>query len=200
MDRPMNDDIDKAAQDDPEWVVWSSPEQISGRIDRLFTELLPQVPADWKTRTGSAKPIGPMPVGVDRYSDEMALHWVDDAFDYFVPDEDALFEPASIELAHAFVAYIGEYFVRHCDGRWINNPEMGRVLFAEPGRLYTFGPTIRYDWTDEADYPVNMLFDAPNVEFGSAVVSQWYSRSVDYAEAHGLEHEGLELRRKHGLA
>ncbi|MGW5384162.1 hypothetical protein [Nocardia sp. NPDC003963] len=196
----MIDEIDKAAQDDPEWVVWSSPERVSRVIDWLFTEALPRVPADWRTQTGSAEPIGPMPVGVDRYSDEMALHWVDDAFDYFFPDEDELFEADKIELVNAFVAYIGEYFVRHCGGRWINNPDMGRVLSAEPGRLYEFGPIIRYDWTDEIDYPVNMLFDSPGGDFRPSVISEWYSRAVDYAEAHGLEHEGLELKRKHGLA
>ncbi|MFQ6226296.1 hypothetical protein [Nocardia sp. NPDC002869] len=193
------DEIDVAAQDDPEWVVWSSPERIAGVIDWLFTEALPRVPADWKTQTGSAKPIGPMPLGVDRYSDEMALHWLDHAFDYFFVDEDALFDADKTKLVDAFVAYIGEYFVRHCDGRWINDPSMGRVLFAEDGRLQNFGPTIRYDWTDEADYPVNMLFDSPDAEFGSAVVGEWYSRAVDYAKAHGLEHEGLDLQRKHGL-
>jgi hypothetical protein len=129
------EEIDMAAQDDPEWVVWSSPERIAGVIDWLFTEALPRVPADWKTQTGSAKPIRPMPSGVDRYSDEMALHWVDHAFDYFFVDEDALFDADKTELVDAFVAYIGEYFVRHCDGRWINDPSMGRVLFDDPIRL-----------------------------------------------------------------
>ncbi|WP_327147291.1 hypothetical protein [Nocardia sp. NBC_01329] len=188
----MSDEINRSAQDDPEWVVWSSPERISERIDKLFTETLPGVPADWKTRTGSAKPIGPMPVGVDRYSDEMTLHWLDDAFDYVVPDEDVLFEPGNTELVNAFVAYIGDYFVRHCDGRWINDPEM--QLF------HSFGPTISYDWTDETDYPINLLLDAAAQKRFVVITTEWYSRSVDYAATHGLEHEGLELRRKHGLA
>jgi hypothetical protein len=34
-------DVDKAAQDDPEWVVWSSPERLAERVDKLFTEMLP---------------------------------------------------------------------------------------------------------------------------------------------------------------
>lgn len=186
------DDIDKAAQDDPEWVVWSSPERISAAIDKLFTETLPAIPADWKTRTGSAKPIGPMPVGVDRYSDEMALYWLDDAFDYFFPEEDVIYEPDNRELVDQFVCYIGEYFVRHCGGRWINDPEMH--LF------HSFGPTIRYDWTNEGDYPMVLLLDAAAQQHFMVARVGWRSRSIDYAEAHGLEHEGLELRRKHGLA
>ena len=196
----MNDDIDAAAQDDPEWVVWSSPERIQRAVDALFAETLPAVPADWKTRTGSAYPIGPMPQGLDRYSDELTLHWLDDAFDYFFPDEDTLFESRNADLVDQFVCYIGEYFVRHCGGRWINDPEMGGVLSSEDGRLYGFGPTIGYDWTDETDYPVIMLFDAPNTDFRRAISSEWYSRAVDYAAAHGLEHEGLDLLREHGLA
>ncbi|NKY37618.1 hypothetical protein HGA13_31810 [Nocardia speluncae] len=196
----MNDDIDAAAQDDPEWVVWSSPERIQRAVDTLFVETLPTVPADWKTQTGSAYRIGPMPQGLDRYSNELTLHWLDDAFDYFFPDEDALFEPRNAELVNAFVAYIGEFFVRKCDGRWINNPDMGGVLSSGDGRLYGFGPTIRYDWIDETDYPVVMLFDAPGTDFRQAVSSAWYSREVDYAAAHGLDHEHLELRREHGLA
>ncbi|MEV3963678.1 hypothetical protein AB0M34_22765 [Nocardia sp. NPDC050193] len=184
-------DIDRAAQDDPEWVVWSSPERISAAIDKLFTETLPGIPADWKTRTGSAAPIGPMPVGVDRYSDELTLYWLSDAFDFFFPDEDVIYEPENRELVDQFVCYIGEYFVRHCGGRWINEPE---------ARVWDeFGPTIRYDWPTTVDFPVNLLFQAAEQGF-EYVTTIWYSKSIDYAAAHGLEHEGLELRRKHGLA
>ncbi|WP_063060435.1 hypothetical protein [Nocardia sienata] len=185
------DDIDKAAQNDPEWVVWSSPERISAAIDKLFAETLAGIPADWKTLTGSAKPIGSMPVGVDRYSDEMTLHWLDDAFDYLVPEEDVLYSDENRELVDQFTCYIGEYFVRHCGGRWVNDPEV--QVF------HSFGPTIRYDWTDQIDYPMNLLFDAADQNRFMVISLGWYSRSIDYAETHGLAHEGLELRRKHGL-
>ncbi|MET8797357.1 hypothetical protein ABZV91_13085 [Nocardia sp. NPDC004568] len=62
-------DIDEAAQVAPEW-AWSIPGASRQLSTRLFTDTLPGVPADWKSRTGSAKPIGPMPQGIDRYSDE----------------------------------------------------------------------------------------------------------------------------------
>ncbi|WP_280420858.1 hypothetical protein [Nocardia carnea] len=189
----MNDDIDTAAQDDPEWVVWSSPERISAVIDKLFTETLPRVPPDWKTQTGSAYPIGPMPQGLDRYSDELTLHWLDDAFDYFFPEEDVILEPKNRDLVDQWVCYIGEYFVRHCGGRWINDPEVSV--------LHGFGPTIRFDWIDETDYPMNLLLDAADQPQRFRVVTAaWYSRAVDYAKAHGLEHEGIDLLREHGLA
>ncbi|WP_040833762.1 hypothetical protein [Nocardia brevicatena] len=189
----MDDGIDKAAQDDPEWVVWSSPQHIAEEIDRLFTETLPSVPigglTGWTTPAG--KVVGPMPQGVDRYSNEMADHWLSDVFRYFFPDEDALFEPDRADVVTQFLCYIGEYFVRYCGGRWINDPE-ARVL-------HEFGPTIRYDWAETVDYPVNMLFDAAEAGFIS-ITFEWHSRAVDYAEAHGIPHEGVELRRKHGLA
>lgn len=194
----MNDEIDESAQDDPEWVVWSRPQRIQVAIDRLFTETLPQIPTDWKTRTGSQKPIGPMPGHVDRYSGEMALNWVDDAFDYFFPTEDAPFEVDNAEVVDQFVCYIGEYFVRRCDGRWINDPEMGGVLFSAAGRLHEFGPTIRYDWTDEVDIPMNLLY--LSVEQGFVyTTSEWYSRTVDHALVHGIPHEGVDLLREHGM-
>src|SRR5690606_33234671 len=56
-----------ASQDDPEWVVWRS--QVEDAAAALFTDTLLRVPADWMTPVG--KPVGPMPVGVDVYSDEM---------------------------------------------------------------------------------------------------------------------------------
>lgn len=188
----MNDDIDAAAQDDPEWVVWSSPERIQRAVDTLFAETLPAVPADWKTQTGSAYPIGPMPQGLDRYSDELTLHWLDDAFDYLFPQEDVIYEPEARDRVDQMICYIGEYFIRHCGGRWINDPEM-RVL-------HSFGPTIRYDWTFKEDYPMNLLLDAADKNRFVVVTAAWYSRRVDYAQAHELEHEGLDLLREHGLA
>ncbi|MFI5716033.1 hypothetical protein [Nocardia sp. NPDC051750] len=180
--------IDKAAQEDPEWVVWSSTEHIAEAIDRLFTETLPRVPADWKTL--SERVVGPMPQGVDRYSNEMALHWIDDVFDFFFPDEDSLSEPERADAVTQFVAYIGDYFVRHCGGRWVNRPS--------EAVLFDFGPTIYYDWTGESDNPEDLLFSAVEQGDFMHVTLEWYSRSIDYAEAHGLPHEGRELRRKYG--
>lgn len=189
----LNDDIDTTAQDDPEWVVWSSPERIQRAVDTLFTETLPGVPAEWRTRTGSAYSIGPMPHGLDRYSDELTLHWLGDAFDYFFPEEDVILEPKNRDLVDQWVCYIGEYFARHCGGRWINDPEVGV--------LHSFGPTIRFDWIDETDYPMNLLLDAADQpQRFLMVTAAWYSRTVDYAAAHGLEHEGLDLLRERGLA
>ncbi|WP_040840043.1 hypothetical protein [Nocardia brevicatena] len=184
----MDQGIDTAAQDDPEWVVWSSPQRIQAAVDKLFGETLPRIPADWKVHTGSAEPIGPMPMGIDRYSDEMALHWIDDAFDYFFPGEDSVFEPDNAEIVDQFVCYIGEYFVRHCDGRWINDPEAGV--------LHDFGPTICYDWTSAADFPMNLLLDSVEQGFEYATLA-WHARTVEH-EAHGLPHEGRELRHTYG--
>ncbi|MBF6264880.1 hypothetical protein IU443_21655 [Nocardia farcinica] len=187
----MNDDVDANAQDDPEWVVWSSNQHTADAIYRLFTETLPRVPIGgergWRTPAG--EPVGPMPQGVDRYSDEMALYWISDVFDFFLPDEDALYEPARAEVVTQFVCYIGEYFIRHCEGRWINEP--GEKV------LYRFGPTIRYDWTGIVDNPEDLLFSAVEEGDFRCVTSEWFSRTIDYAEAHGTAHEGLDIRRKH---
>ncbi|MFD4403866.1 hypothetical protein ACFWPH_14015 [Nocardia sp. NPDC058499] len=184
----VKDDIDKAAQDDPEWVVWSSPQQTAEAIDRLFIKSLPTVPADWKKHSGSA--IGPMPQGVDRYSREMT-DWVEDAFNYLLPDDDALTERDNAVLVNGFVCYIGEYFVRYCDGRWVNDPEL-KVL-------YEFGLSICYDWTDSADYPEDLLFSSANQGDFTVAAFQWYSRTVDHAYAHGLPHAQLELEKKLGV-
>lgn len=184
----MTNDIDTAAQDDPAWVAWASPQRIQAAIDTLFTETLPRIPADWKTPTGSERPIGPMPVDVDRYSEEMTLHWLDYAFRYYFPDEEAVYEPENGEVVDQFVSYIGEYFVQHCGGRWVNDPE-ARVF-------HDFGPTIRYDWTSAVDFPIVLLLDSAVQGFEYATL-QWYSRTVDFAEAHGLPHEGRELRRRY---
>ncbi|WP_033247074.1 hypothetical protein [Nocardia carnea] len=181
----MDLEIDAAAQDNPEWVVWSAEAHIANEIANLFTETLPTVPADWKNPAGDV--VGPMPVGVDIYSDEMALDWVYDVFPYFFPDEDSVYD--KVDLVNQFTCYIGDYFVKHCGGRWVNDPE-AKVL-------HEFGPMICYDWTSEVDYPVNLLFDAAEAGFG-AVATDWYSRTVDYAEAHGLPHPGVERRRNHG--
>lgn len=181
----MYEDIAPAAQEDPEWVAWLS--QVDTAVDRLFGETLPSVPADWETL--SDKAVGPMPQ-VDRYSNEMSLYWITDVLDFFFPDEEALYEHERADIVNQFVCYIGEYFVRHCGGEWVNDPE-ARVF-------HTFGPTICYDWTTDADYPINMLFKAVESANFMHVTSEWYTRSTDYAEAHDLPHDGRELRRKHG--
>lgn len=184
----MNDDIDKAAQDDPEWVVWRS--QVEDAAARLFSDTLLRVPGDWVTPAG--KPLGPMPVGVDVYSDEMVDDWLADAFGYLFPSEDSLSEPDQADAVSQLVAYVGEYFVRRLGGRWVNRPsEM--VLFG-------FGPTIRYGWTDSSDNPEDLIFSAAEErDFDSTIGQAWYSRSVDYAEAHGLPHSQFDVERKHGL-
>lgn len=182
----FDDQIDQAAQDDPEWVAWSQPQRLTGAIDKLFTETLPRVPTDWTDHTGDA--IGPMPQGVAPYSREMVDYWLKKAFNYLIPDDDALYERDNADLANQFVCYIGEYFVRYCRGTWVNDPEAKL--------LYPFGPSICYDWTDDADYPVNMLFDAAETDGFMAVGFDWYSRTVDYVKAHDLPLEQIEQGRK----
>ncbi|MET8799517.1 hypothetical protein ABZV91_24360 [Nocardia sp. NPDC004568] len=182
-------DFDEAAQQHSAWVEWSRPQRIAEAIDHLFTDTLPAVPTDWRTHSGKA--LGPMPQGVDRYSNEMAGNWLSEAFRYFFPDDDALTESDNAELVNQFICYIGDYFVRHCDGRWVNDPE-AKVL-------HEFGPAICYDWTTDIDYPVNLLFDAAETDGFICVTLEWYSRTVEYAKAHGLPHEQLELERNHGL-
>lgn len=187
----MNENLDEAAQQNPAWVAWARPQRIAAEIDRLFTETLPRVPIGgtkgWTTPAGLAVP--PMP-RADRYSDEMKLYWITDVFDYFFPDEDSIYEPEQAEVADQFVCYIGEYFVQHCGGRWVNDPTVG-------GPLYEFGPAIAYDWTGSTDFPVDLLFTAVEEHDFSHVTDEMYSRGVDYAEAHGLPHEVLELQRRY---
>lgn len=181
-------ELDQAAQNDPEWIVWSQPEHIAAEVDRLFTETLPRVPADWKKPSGEG--VGSMPEGVDRYSEEMTLHWIIYVFDYFFPDEDALYEPELAEVENQFICYIGDYFVRHCDGRWINEPSSSV--------RYPFGPSIGYDWTRTIDNPEDLLYMAVCDGDFIRVTSEWYSRTIDHAEAFDLPHEGRELRQKYG--
>ncbi|WP_280414972.1 hypothetical protein [Nocardia carnea] len=184
----MNDDVDRAAQDDPEWVVWLS--QVDDAAAALFTDSLSRVPADWSTPAG--KPVGPMPVGVDVYSNEMVDDWLSDAFGYLFPDEDSLMESKNTDTVAQFVAYIGEYFVQRLGGRWVNRPSE-TVLFG-------FGPAIYYDWTEDSDNPEHLLFSAAEEgDFDNTIGQAWYSRSVDYAQAHGLPHSQFDFERKHGL-
>ncbi|WP_280426389.1 hypothetical protein [Nocardia carnea] len=189
-------EFDEAAQRDPSWQLFARPERISEQIDLLFTQTLPTVPigGEHGWTTPAERTVGPMPQGVDRYSDEMTLYWIEDVFDYFFPDEDALTDPSDPLMVDQWVCYIGNYFVQHCGGKWVNVPELA------DGALYGYGPSIVYDWTDtEIDFPVDLLYTAVEDADFQHVTQEWYSRSVDYAEVHGLPHEQLELEKKLGI-
>ncbi|WP_280457801.1 SAM-dependent methyltransferase [Nocardia carnea] len=184
-----NDLFDKAAQTDPAWLDFARSNRITAQVDRLFTETLPTVPtgpAGWKSYAGNAVP--PMPQ-VDRYSDDMTLQWLADVFEYFLPEADTVID--NPDLADQWVCYIGEYFVRHCGGKWINAPRIA------DGMLYKFGPAIAYDWTDALDMPVDVLYSAVEEQDFTVVNDQWYDRTVEYAEVHGLPHEAIEHRQSH---
>ncbi|NKY59155.1 hypothetical protein [Nocardia flavorosea] len=182
-------EIDESAQNHPVWLQWSRPQQISESIDRMFTETLPGVPADWRTHSG--KSVGPMPQ-VDRYSDELTLFWLKEVFGYFFPDDDALTEPGNARVANEFACYVGNYFVQHCAGRWTNDPDVG-------GLILPSGPVITYEWTAAVDDPVDLLFTAAEQDGFSWVTQAWYSRSVDYAKVHGLPHKFFQVEQELGL-
>lgn len=172
LDKP----IDQAAQNDPDWIVWSQPERVAEQVDMLFTETLPRVPADWTKPSGELA--GPMPEGLDRYDPDLKSGWLVDVFDYFFPDDDSLYEPENAEVLDQFVCYIGEYLVRECDGRWVNDPE---------ARIFgNFGPTIRYSWDEEIDYPLNLLFEAVEASDFMRVSMRLRLRRVRYVDEHEL--------------
>ncbi|QIS23596.1 hypothetical protein [Nocardia terpenica] len=181
----MTDDIDEQARHEPEWVAWRS--RVATQVDRLFTETLLRAVGE---PTASGDIVAPMP-DAGRYDDAMILYWITDVFEQFFSDDDSLYAAENADIADQFVCYIGEYFVQHCGGEWANDPTVG-------GPLYTFGPTIGYTWTDAVDYPMDLLFNAAEQQDFSVVTDEMYARGVDYAEAHGLPHEGLELRRTFG--
>lgn len=176
---------DEASQQGSDWKEFTRPDRISEQVDRLFTERLPKVPADWKTPAGD--PVSPMPEA-DRYSDDMALEWIPDVFGYFLPNEDALVDSDDPLMVDQWVCYIANYFTSQCGGRLVNIPRVA------DGALYSFGPAVVYDWSPEqADFPVDLLYRAVEEGDFTIVTDEWYDRETEFARVHGLPHAGVDL-------
>ncbi|MGW5381766.1 hypothetical protein [Nocardia sp. NPDC003963] len=180
---------DEEAQQVPEWKEFSRPERISEQVDRLFTETLPKVPVGgaggWETPAGD--PVSPMPQA-DRYSDDMALEWIPGVFGYFLPNEDALVGSDDPLMVDQWVCYIVNYFTQHCGGRLVNIPRVA------DGALYSYGPAVVYEWTQErVDFPVDLLYSAVEEGDFTVITDEWYDRETEFAEVHGLPHKGVDL-------
>ncbi|MGW4350614.1 hypothetical protein ACWELJ_00845 [Nocardia sp. NPDC004582] len=68
-----------------------------------------------------------------------------------------------------------------------------------------FSPAIGYRWGERVgpDDLSDMLFRAAEADGGSdfmVIDSDIYSRTVDYAHAHGISHDIDEVKRRYGLA
>ncbi|MBO0879024.1 MAG: hypothetical protein J2P17_01295 [Mycobacterium sp.] len=151
----IDDDYDEPAQNDPAWMDWAAPDRLERQIDRLFTQTLPSLPREpWWTARGLVRAGGdvvePMP-DCGRYDKEM-LWWVEEAVDYWFPDEDAVSDPKLHDIADQFVAYFGEVLRARVGGQWHNECEQG-----DP--LYEFGPAIAFDFTLDRENVVDLLID-----------------------------------------
>lgn len=192
--------FDQSAQSDPAWVAWRA--QIPEKIERLFTETLPRVPTGTQDgwRYQDSRPTEPMP-SVDRFRRE-ASDWVGEAFEWFFPTEDSLFDKAfdggdGAELFDQFVCYLGEVLVTRAGGQWVNlarRNEAGDLVDAS--ELHEqFTPGIAYDdrlgeFTPPDDV-ARILFAVctsdGEPDFAMNVDSEVvYPRERAYAAAHGL--------------
>ncbi|AYF76515.1 hypothetical protein D7D52_24875 [Nocardia yunnanensis] len=177
---------DEDAQHNPEWMAWVDPASIAAQIDALFSESLASV-AD-----------GDVPPPADRYTQE-TVWWVCERFNELFPDVDALYERDNRRAANGFLCYFGEALRALAGGEWFARAGVGSILV--PGGSFT--PAIGYRWGYDADDITNLLFEAAEAPGGTdavdAIGDEIYSRSVDYAKAHGIPHDFDEVRRKHGL-
>lgn len=177
------DDYDETAQRDPAWMDWAAPQRLARQIERLFTETLPSLPREpWWVERGYVRAggdvVAPMP-DCGRFDDEM-LWWVEEAVNYWFPDEDSVYDPKLHDIADQFVAYFGETFHARLGGEWHNEAGQG-----DP--LYEFGPTISFGFAADRENVVDLLIDLAEGRNG-AVSTMVTALSVDkrYADSvHG---------------
>lgn len=178
------DFFDEKAQGDPGWVAWRL--NVPAQVDRLFTETLPSAPSEWwDDDAGRDRPptVPPMP-DADRCSDAM-LDWIGGVYEWFFPNEPAFLAAENRDLAAQFVAYIGECFTQRAGGIWLNVPANG-------DRLWSFGPSICFDYTADIIDVVELLaMAAEDTDEGGGfddVTSEIYSYTVDHHRDRGIPH------------
>lgn len=174
LDHPS---INDAAQADPAWQAWSDPAAVAAQVERLFTETLPGVPN-----------LVPLP-DTDRYS-RAVLTWMTDPFQFLFPDENALISPERASVVEQFVCYLGEWLRHNAGGVWFAGGA-GPEGSALAGMVFT--PSIAYPFTRSIDDLTDLMFQAVESEdgtdFNMTIAADLYSRTVEYAEYHGIPHE-----------